>query len=88
MKNVTLHRSIGPAIHGVIDYAMVIILVIGPSVSGFTGRQATFCYLLATVHLVLFVSEHSVQVPLSIPAIWHAGVPAAHSLSAAQARHR
>ena len=32
---------------------MVIVLVIGPSVVGFRGQQAFFCYLLAVVHLVL-----------------------------------
>jgi hypothetical protein len=32
---------------------MVIVLVIGPSVAGFRGRQSIFCYLLAVVHLLL-----------------------------------
>ena len=46
-------RILGPVSHGIIDYAMVILLAIGPRVAVFTGRQATFCYLLAAVHLLL-----------------------------------
>jgi hypothetical protein len=46
-------RSIGAWSHGIIDYLMVIILVIAPGVAGFAGRQATWCYLLAAIHLVL-----------------------------------
>jgi hypothetical protein len=48
-------RSIGAFSHGVIDYLMVIILVIGPSVAGFAGKQAMFCYVLAAVHFALTV---------------------------------
>jgi hypothetical protein len=39
--------------HGVIDYASVIFLAIAPRVTGFTGKQASICYALAAVHLVL-----------------------------------
>jgi hypothetical protein len=49
----TMSRAIGPLVHGMIDYLMVILIAIGPRVAGFTGRQATFCYLLAAVHLAL-----------------------------------
>ena len=48
-------RVLGPVSHGVIDYLMVILLAIGPSVAGFTGRQATMCYGLAVVHLLLTI---------------------------------
>lgn len=48
-----MHRSIGALTHGIIDYALVIFLIIGPSVARFTGRQSTICYALAAVHLVL-----------------------------------
>lgn len=39
--------------HGVIDYAAVLILALGPTVSGFAGPQAKICYVLAFVHLLL-----------------------------------
>jgi len=48
-------RSIGALAHGIIDYLMVIILVIGPGVAGFSGKQAIFCYLLAAVHFIMTV---------------------------------
>ena len=48
-----MHRSIGSWSHGIIDYATVVLLLVGPRVVGFTGKQATFCYILGAVHLVL-----------------------------------
>ncbi|MEO8036908.1 MAG: hypothetical protein ABI837_20940 [Acidobacteriota bacterium] len=50
-----MHRAIGGFSHGVIDYLMVIILAIGPSVAGFHGHQALLCYALAIVHLLLTI---------------------------------
>ena len=46
-------RSIGAVSHGILDYALAIILAAGPSVAGFTGRQALWCYLFAAVLFVL-----------------------------------
>ena len=48
-----LHHSIGPVTHGILDYASVIFLAIAPRVTGFNGKQATICYVLAAVHLLL-----------------------------------
>ena len=48
-----LMRSIGPGVHGVVDYGSVLLLAFAPRMSGFSGRQATICYLLAGVHLAL-----------------------------------
>ena len=39
--------------HGMIDYLLVVLLAIGPGVSGFRGRQAALCYGLAALHLLL-----------------------------------
>lgn len=50
-----IHRSIGAVSHGILDYALAILLVIGPSISGFNGRQATWCYLFAAVLFALAV---------------------------------
>ena len=50
-----MHRAIGPLVHGILDFATVIILLVGPSVVGFGGKQALFCYVLAVVHLLLTV---------------------------------
>lgn len=46
-------RSIGAVSHGILDYALAIILAIGPSIAGFAGRQARWCYIFAAVLFVL-----------------------------------
>jgi len=46
-------RSIGPVSHGILDYALAIILAIGPSVAGFASKQAIWCYIFAAVLFVL-----------------------------------
>jgi hypothetical protein len=51
-----IHRSIGSVSHGIIDYALAILLAAGPSFAGFTGtRQATWCYYFAAVLFALAV---------------------------------
>jgi len=50
-----LMRSIGPWMHGVIDYGSVIILAVAPRVTGFSGKQAWICYALAVVHFFLTI---------------------------------
>lgn len=42
-------RSIGAVTHGILDYLFAILLAAGPSVAGFAGRQARWCYILAAV---------------------------------------
>ncbi|HEX9500102.1 MAG TPA: hypothetical protein VGA10_00475 [Thermoanaerobaculia bacterium] len=46
-------RLIGAWAHAIIDYSIVAILFIGPSIAGFAGRQATVAYTLGTTLLVL-----------------------------------
>lgn len=48
-------RTLSAWSHGIIDYCTVIFLAIAPSVIGFTGKQATICYVLAAVHFLLTV---------------------------------
>src|SRR4051812_36870772 len=50
-----MHRSVGPLVHGIIDYFMVLYLAAGPSFAGFRGKQAWICWVLAAVHLLLTV---------------------------------
>jgi hypothetical protein len=56
-------RLIGAWSHAVIDYLMVIFLIIGPSVAGFAGRQATMAYVLA---VTLFILALLTRFPLGI----------------------
>ncbi len=48
-------RTLGAWSHGIIDYVMFFLLVTGPSLAGFAGRQATFAYLLAASLLMLTI---------------------------------
>jgi hypothetical protein len=51
-----IHRSIGAVSHGIIDYALAILLAAGPSVAGFSGRPATtWAYLAAALLFLLAV---------------------------------
>ncbi len=50
-----MHRAIGAIVHGVLDYLLVVILIFGQSLAGFTERQAKLCWLLAAIHFVLTI---------------------------------
>jgi len=49
----TLLRSIGAVSHGIIDYVLAILLLFGPEIAHFTGRQAIFCRVLGGILLVV-----------------------------------
>lgn len=49
-------RVIGAFAHGIIDYAIAIMLVIGPGVAGFRGRQAVWAYAFAAVMFLLAIA--------------------------------
>ncbi len=56
-------RLIGAWSHSIIDYLMVILMVIGPSVWGFAGRQATLAYVLAaTLFILTLLTRHPLGV--------------------------
>jgi hypothetical protein len=59
----TMHRSIGPVSHAIIDYVFAILIAIAPRVIGFDGRQATWCYLFAAL---LFLLALMTRYPLGI----------------------
>jgi len=66
-------RVIGPLAHGIIDYAMVILLVVGPSVAGFRNpKQVMMCYGLAAAHFLLtFITRFPLGVLKSLPFVLH-----------------
>jgi hypothetical protein len=66
-----IHRSIGAVSHGIIDYALVILLVVGPSIFVFAGRQATWSYIFAAV---LFVMAVLTRYPLGVIKIVGLGI--------------
>ena len=66
-----IHRSIGAVSHGILDYALAILLAAGPSIAGFNGRQATWCYLFAAV---LFALAVMTRYPLGIVKVIGLGI--------------
>jgi hypothetical protein len=48
-------RTIGAWSHGIIDYVIFILFIIGPSVAGFAGRQAIFAYVLGAAFFLLTI---------------------------------
>jgi hypothetical protein len=66
-----IHRSIGAVSHGIIDYALVILLAVGPSFFVFAGRQATWSYIFAAV---LFVMAVLTRYPLGVIKIVGLGI--------------
>ena len=68
-------RVIGPLAHGIIDYAMVILLAIGPSVAGFRGKQSLICYALAFVHFLLtIITRFPLGVSKALPFPMHGAI--------------
>jgi hypothetical protein len=61
-----MHRSIGFVSHAIIDYALAIILAIAPSVVGFAGKQARWCYLFAAILLILAILTQTKIVRLAL----------------------
>ena len=58
-----IHRSIGAVSHGIIDYALAILLVSGPSIAGLVGVKATWAYIFGGV---LFALAILTRYPLGI----------------------
>jgi hypothetical protein len=50
-----IHRSIGAVSHGILDYALAILLLAAPSVVGFAGIQARWAYIFGGVLLVMAI---------------------------------
>jgi hypothetical protein len=46
-------RILSPKIHGILDYAVVLVFLAAPALFGLTGLAAQLSYALAAVHLAL-----------------------------------
>src|ERR1044072_1278910 len=65
-------RFLDDAVHGVLDYGVVIIFALAPSLLGIVGPSEALCYLLAVVHLlVTILSDMPFGVKKLIPMTWH-----------------
>src|ERR1700735_4607937 len=46
-------RALSPTVHGILDYVVVIVFALAPSLLGLPGVPAAISYVLAVVHLLL-----------------------------------
>ena len=59
-------RSIGAVSHGILDYLFAILLAVAPSVVGFGGRQARWCYLFAAVLFAMAILTQTKMLRLAL----------------------
>jgi hypothetical protein len=65
-------KFLNDTIHGALDYGVVIIFALAPSLLGLDGSSAVLSYLLAVVHLcVTVMSDMPFGVKKLIPMLWH-----------------
>ena len=48
-----MHRTITPRVHGILDYVVVAVFALAPTLLGLVGLAAGLSYLLAVVHLAM-----------------------------------
>jgi hypothetical protein len=46
-------KFLSDKVHGILDYGVVIIFAVAPSLLGIVGTAALLCYALAVIHLVM-----------------------------------
>jgi hypothetical protein len=66
-----IHRSIGAVSHGILDYALAILLLAAPTVVGFAGVQSRWAYIFGGVLLVMAILT---RYPLGIVKIVGLGI--------------
>jgi hypothetical protein len=59
-------KILSPRVHGYLDYVVVALFLLAPTLFGFAGTAATLCYVLAAVHAGLTLLT---AVPLGIAKI-------------------
>ncbi len=65
-------KYINPVVHGLLDFAMVILFAAAPSLFHLTGLGSALSYILAIVHLVLTLSTaFAVGMFKAVPLVVH-----------------
>lgn len=78
-----MHRVLNPRIHGYIDYVIVAVLALAPSVLGFGGIAAALCYILAAAQLGMsLLTAYPLGAAKIIPFPIHGGIELAAGIVA------
>jgi hypothetical protein len=65
-------RILSARVHGVLDLALVVVLLLGPIAYGLGGSPAAIAYILAAVHLILtLLTDYPMGIRKTIPFVWH-----------------
>jgi len=51
-------RVLGPKLHRILDFAIVVLLLLGPLVAGLGGLPLALCLVLAVVHLLITLATN------------------------------
>lgn len=74
-------RILSPRIHGYLDYLVVALLLLAPSIFGFVGVAATICYVLAVVQFGMsLLTAYPLGAVKVIPFPVHGGIEFATSI--------
>jgi hypothetical protein len=75
-------KILSPRVHGFIDYAIVALLVLAPTLFAFGGIAATICYVVAAFHLVMsLLTAYPLGVAKLIPFPVHGGIELAAGIA-------
>jgi hypothetical protein len=78
-----MHRVLNPRIHGYIDYVIVAVLALAPSVFGFGGIAAALCYILAVAQFGMsLLTAYPLGAAKVIPFPVHGGIELAAGIVA------
>ena len=74
-------RILSPRVHGVLDYAIVALLLLAPALFGFAGVAATICYALAIVQLGMsLLTNYPLSIAKLVPFPVHGAIELATSI--------
>lgn len=68
-------KFLDPRVHGYLDYAAGLLLVVAPRLFGFAGTAAVICYVLAALHIGMsLLTAYPISVAKVVPFTVHGGV--------------
>lgn len=70
-----MHRLLSPRVHGFIDYGIVALLALAPTLFGFGGTAAAISYILAVLQLGMsLITAYPLSLAKIIPFKIHGGI--------------
>lgn len=68
-------KILSPRVHGYLDYAVVLLLALAPTLFGFVGTPAALCYVLAILQLGMsLMTKYPLGLAKLIPFTVHGGI--------------